>query len=61
MPRAEGQVTDEHGDRRIHNKSNTIPPRTENTFIQNTVEFDSLESKLKGIFLQLNTLKSQHE
>ena len=42
-------------------KLNTVSEYLQNTFIQNTVEFDSLESKLKGIFLQLNTLKSQHE
>ena len=42
-------------------KLNAVSEHLRNTFNQNTVEFDSLESKLQGIFLQLNILKGQHE
>ena len=42
-------------------KLNAVNEHLRNIFNQNTVEFDSLELKLKRMFLQLNALKIKHE
>jgi len=40
---------------------NTLSENLRSTFHQNSIQFDSLESKLAAIFTQLNALQASHE
>jgi hypothetical protein len=42
-------------------KLNVITENLRSTFHKNASKFDSLESKLQGIFIQLNAIKSSHD
>jgi hypothetical protein len=42
-------------------KLNVITENLRSTFHKNASKFDSLESKLQGIFIQLNAIQSTHD
>ena len=48
-------------EQKILGKLNVLTENLRTTFTKNLANFDSLESRLGGIFIQLNALQSEHE
>ena len=42
-------------------KLNILTENLRSTFHNNAVQFDSLEAKLQGVFIQLNAIQNTHE